>query len=200
MSQDLLYFTVSIDGITGSAPADGFIDNLSANSYIVPGVGGTYDMATGWPSDFANATARARGNLRWKAILEQLASTVTPYAVSNITATGATNTGEATSMDFTVVYDRPDYLYAYDELNAGVMLFNDHAIARWIARALVQNINVETYPVLDPTAFSSPNYHYGETLLPLNAAPLSPDIATAETKINVTFVADTSGTTFYPLV
>jgi hypothetical protein len=116
-----------------------------------------------------------------------------------VSATGATASAQATTMDFTVVYDRPDYLYAYDELNPGEMLYNDDAIKRWIARALVANINVDNYPVIDPTTFTDPNYHYGESLIPVNAAPLAADIATAESKITVNFVADTSGSTYYPM-
>jgi hypothetical protein len=199
MSQDLLFYTVSIAGVTASAPGDGFIDNLPANSYITPGSGGTYDMSSGWPTNAANAAARARGNIRWNSIVSQLASTVTPFAIKNVSATGATASAQATTMDFTVVYDRPDYLYAYDELNPGEMLYNDDAIKRWIARALVANVNVDNYPVIDPTAFSDPNYHYGESLIAVNAGPLADDIAAAESKITVNFVADASGSTYYPM-
>jgi hypothetical protein len=199
MSQNLLYYTVSIAGVTAAAPGDGFIDNLPATSYIVPGSGGTYDMSTGWPTNAANATARARANIRWNSVLSQLASTVTPFAVQNVSATGATNSAQADTMDFTVVYDRPDYLYAYDELNPGEKLYNDDAIKRWIARALVANVTVDNYPVIDPTAFSNPNFHYGESLISVNAAPLAADIAAAEELITVTFVTSTSGQTYYPI-
>ncbi len=102
-------------------------------------------------------------------------------------------------MTFTVVYDRGDYLYAYDELNPGVLLTNAAAITRWIARALIATINVTTFPVLDPTANTAPVYHYGESLQPVTAGPLSVDIPTAEGKITTTFVADVSGALVYPL-
>lgn len=196
MSQDFLYYQVVIDALTGSAPADGFINNLTPKSYITPGSGSTYDMEVGWPTDLNGALASARGNLRWEAVLQQLSSVVTPFAVTNVVPTGANATTPATSMNFTVVYDRPDYLYAYDEANPGTMLYNEDAITRWIARALMENIN-SNIPVLDPTPFTSPNVHYGESIRMVNAGPLAANLGAAEAAITVTPITATSGSTFW---
>ncbi len=199
MTQDLLYFTVSIAGITGSPPSDGFINNLPASSLITLGSGGSFDTESDWPVNLAFATSIARANLRWNAIVAQLSTTVNPYALSNITAVGATANTTATAMTFTVVYDRGDYLYAYDELNQGVVLTNTAAITRWVARALVATINVTSFSILDPTAYTDPTYHYGESLQPVTAGPLCANIPTAEGSITTTFVSDVSGALVYPL-
>ncbi len=205
MSQDLLYYTITIAGNSNVSPADGFIDNNSASSYILAGVDGTYDVEAGWATNLADALAKARANLRWKTLIEQISLTVNPYAIQNITATGATSSASATSLVFTLVYDRPDYLYAYDELNPGLMLYNNDAIQRWVARALLVNINVDNYPILDPTAVIGPAAHYGQSLQPLNAAPLystgtlAGDIAAATAAVTVVFETTVSGIVEYPL-
>jgi hypothetical protein len=194
MTQNLLYYNVSIAAVTGAAPADGFIDNRSASSYIIPD--GT-DMESGWPGNVGGALAKARANLRWTQIISQLSTTVTPYAISNIIAVNGSNIAAASAMNFTVVYDRGDYLFAYDELNPGAILYNEFAVTRWIARALIANINVDNFDVLDPTASTDPTQHYGQSIQPVNAAPLAIDIPTATSLISLSFVSEVSGALEY---
>jgi hypothetical protein len=199
MTQDLVYYTVSIAQVTGSPPSDGFINNLPASALIVPGTGSGTDMETDWPTTLAFSQSIARANLRWNAIVQQLSMTVNPYDINNISAVGATSSTIATAMNFTLVINRPDYLYAYDELNAGAILYNANAINRWIARAMIATINATSFPVLDPTAYTDPNYHYGESLQSITAGPLCVDLPTATSFLTTTLITDVSGPLVYPL-
>jgi hypothetical protein len=199
MAQNLLYYTVNISTLGGAAPADGFIDNNTSEFYIQPGSGSTTDEGTGWPSSLEDAQQKTRANLRWAAILQQLSSAVNTYSVGDIATTGASATAAGTAMTFSVAYDRPDYLYAYDELNPGAILYNDVAIKRWVARALIETINTNAF-VMDPTAYTAPNYYYGPSYQAITAGPLAANIGAAEAAITVTLNASTgSGTPVYPL-
>lgn len=184
MSVQILYFAVSISTLTGVGGfGDGFVDNNSASSFIVAD-------GSQWPANLGSATTRARGNLRWRSVIQYLSENATIFSLSNITATGSNFNVTPTSMNFTVAYDRPDYLYAYDELVPGVKLYNQAAIKRWIARGLIQNIT-SLYPVVDPTqvtGITGAAGHYGYNVRLVNAGPLAVDVTAAEAAITVTAV------------
>lgn len=127
------YYSVTINNITGPAPFDGFIDNLTIEMY---GRNGLY------PSTLELARAKARANYRFRRMAEDLS---VMQSVTNLFVFGndATNDSEPSQLSFTVVFDRPEYIFTYNEeypaTSSTEILLGEDAIKRVVARVFFNN-------------------------------------------------------------
>lgn len=171
----LAYYRVTINNITGSAPSDGFIDPTPANDYMT--FNQTSYSLENWPTDTNSALAKARANIRWNIVKEQLGLVLNPLSIFDVEAPGADINTPPTSVSFTIVYERPDYLNIEDELNKGQYLTNSDAISRFICRALICSRTTNT-TVLNPKE------KYFDTLS-TEVGPLVADLLTAKSSVTV---------------
>lgn len=127
---EISYYTVNIGLLTGGvAPADGHVDFTTPEEYGALGA---------FPSTLIFSRAKERANMRWEAIMRQLGAEIQPLQISGAVATTADEDTEATVVDFTVAYDRVEYLRTEDtENNPGIFLEGTAAIKRWVERALI---------------------------------------------------------------
>lgn len=184
-----VYFAVTVTS-PGSlaAPADGFVDDLNPEGYAVPTADPTANpRSTGsYPSTKILSLAKERGNMRWAEILIQCSSTIQPTNQLYVDAIGADQDTEATSMNFVLKYDRPEYVATEDELNPGTILVGVDAVKRFIARALVTDLisNRDVYnPDIVVTATGS--QVQGPIIETVSANKVFANIATAEASITV---------------
>jgi len=172
------FFEVTIDatGLGGSAPADGFIDNLDPRGW---------SGVSSWPTTPTSALAKTRAWIRWRGMVQELSLMVNPVNFVAITKPGATQDNPATSLTFTVVYDKVDFLHTSDEINGGILSGVD-CIKRLIARALIRNYHVRC-SIYDPTFIKG----YEEQIEDVDADQLTSTIQLAEANITVVHVPNT---------
>ena len=188
MSIQPYYFNIAINQLAGAAPNDGFVDNNSSVFYIQNN--GT-DLGTGWAMDLAHAQAKARANIRWSSVLQQLELQATPYLVCSIVATGADQNTPASVFSFSVAYQDVEPLNTLDETAASpTYLTGAAAIKRFVARALTNNITTN-YMVMDPSIVGSNQCHYGPSTQVIIAGAAAASIPVAEAQITVTQVPNT---------
>ena len=127
---EINYYTVTIGALTGgAAPDDGHVDFTTVEEY---------GATSGFPTTDVLALAKERANMRWEAIVRQLGTETHPLQISGAVAAAADEDTPATSVDFTVAYDRVEYLRTEDtEDSPGTFLTGTAAIKRWVERALV---------------------------------------------------------------
>jgi hypothetical protein len=126
------FYTITIGALIGGTElSDGHVDNTTPEAY---GALGTF------PSTDALSLQKTRANLRYNEIISRLGENIQPLQISNIIATGASADTPATSFEFTVAYDRIEYLRTEDELNPGIFLEGAAAVDRWVERALTTDI------------------------------------------------------------
>lgn len=172
--KDLAYYRVTISAPpAGTAPSDGFIDPQQANDYL------SFDQETGvlsgWPSSSTTALAKARANVRWEIVKEQLGLILNVLSVSNIAIDGATIDTAPSDIEFTVVYERPSYVAIPDSLNPGTTLTGADAVARFVENAFVASRTLTT-EILNPTIESSPQTAYFQTIL-LDVGPIATSLS-----------------------
>jgi hypothetical protein len=197
MSLFLAYYNVSISQTLAAAPSDGFLDFLRPQDYIVDS---GPDLETGWPTSLSNSLAKERAYLRWQTVIQQLETNVSPIAITATLAPSANVNTPPISFSFTIAYDRPDYLYAYDELNSNAIITGTLAVRRFVARALISTIT-RNVSILDPTLVLGPSAHYGESIQVITVGPLftgAAALAAAEATITVAQVANTYNTGWTP--
>ena len=137
-------YRVTINKLEATAPGDGFIDPTLANNYLDDSTG----EITGWPTSNALALAKARANVRWRIVIEQLGLTLNVLGIKDIMITGADINTAPSTVSFTVVYDRPSALFTNDEYNSGIVLSGTDAIVRFVERALLTT-RTQNYTVLN---------------------------------------------------
>lgn len=123
---EINYYTVNIGALTS-----GHVDHTTPEQYAV---------TSAFPSTKVLSLVKERANMRWEEIIRQISETIQPLQISGVVATGADENTEATAFDFTVAYDRVEYLRTEDELNPGIFLEGADAIKRWVERALTVEI------------------------------------------------------------
>lgn len=124
--------------ITGSN--QGFVDHLSQRYYGANG---------GHSSTQNNVLAKERSNMRWENIIIRISENATPVDIVNISNGSATADAVGSGFAFTISYDRPDYLYTYNELfgtghsTTALQVLTDPlvAIKRQVARTFVWDIS-----------------------------------------------------------
>jgi hypothetical protein len=146
---EINFYTVTIGALAGGpAPADGHIDNKTAQQYGFDSIVNDGPSTT-FPTTNVLALAKERANMRYEAIIRQISDVIQPIQISGVVATGADEDTEATSFVFTVAYDRKEFLRTEDELNLGTFLTEAAAIKRWIERALITD-SVENREIFKP--------------------------------------------------
>lgn len=176
MSLQLAYFRVSINaaGLGGSDPADGFVDNKTPRDW---------SKTVGFPTTDAAANAKTRANLRWKEIMQRVSTQISPQII-DVDAPGATPDTPASSISFTLIYDREEFIFTDDEINGGTLTL-EAAIKREVARALVTDL-VRHTQVYNPSVED-----YQDRLVQITVGKLAASIQAAETKITVARVPNT---------
>lgn len=126
-------------GAEPAAPADGFIDIKSSDSYIKGG---------GMHATVAKARAKARAFRRYFKLIHQIENMATTSIVS-ATATGAAIDTAATDLKMRLAFNT-SALTTEDENNPGQLLTGAAALKRCVARALIlsEDIRMEYF---DPT-------------------------------------------------
>ena len=142
--QEINNYRITINKLEAATPGDGFIDPTLANNYLDDSTG----EITGWPSSNSLALAKARANVRWGIVIEQLGLTLNVLGIKDIVVTGADINTAPTTVSFTVVYDRPSALFTDDEYNSGSVLSGTDAIVRFVERALLTT-RTQNYTVLN---------------------------------------------------
>ena len=180
----LVRYRVEISALLKSDPGNGFVDNQRLEDYRT---GGSPTEA----ADLDKAIEKERANLRWREIRQQVATHIAPVGILAFDAPGADANTPPSSFAFTLVYDRPDYVYAYDETDAPTVLHDEDAVKRLVARALIADITTSTI-VLDPTPVADTPHSsaYGESVQVVTAGKIADDLAEAEAAITVTKLAD----------
>lgn len=172
------YYKVVIENVTGASPKDGFVDPTTLEAYFT-------EDDTKVLTDVNLILAKERANVRWKAILMNLGTTIGPF-VSNIIVNGGDYDTEPTSVELTVGYDRIDYLNTEDEQNQGVRLIGAESIKRFVARALSNDFNTRREI---PFTQTSPVVYYDKLVEDIFVGAIG-DIPTVEAKISVELVEE----------
>ena len=159
------YFIVDITGA---------VDNLSPEQFGA------------FPATLVQSLIIERTNMRYEAVIRSASEDIQPLQTSAIAVTGRTATAPATAIQFTLAYDRPEFLYTEDEDNPGTFLTGLAAVERYVARGLV-NDEVMNRQIYDPETTDDSNT---AQILEVTATKLYADISTAEGNITVTEVAD----------
>lgn len=141
-------YQITIQGQSGVAPNDGFIDPTNIVWYMANGAPA--------PTSLANSMAKTRANIRFKFLQQQLNQTCNIYT-NNSNAIGANCNTPASSLVFNAVIERGDsFITTYDELNVGVTLTGVDALTRMVARALIESRTSMEVNFYDPTQTSAP--------------------------------------------
>lgn len=177
------YFRVQVssNNLGGLAPNNGFIDDKKPHEF------------DNFPSTVENSYKKERSNIRYEEIIRQMSMTTSPVnnTPSNIDAPGRDENTDPTNFNFTVVFDKPDYLRTEDENNKNTFLTQEDAIKRYVARALTLTLE-KNRDILNPTKlnatdlFSNPNIIQNITV-----GNLASDLSTAETNITVSEIENT---------
>lgn len=177
------YFRVTIANMTAAAPGDGFIDDILIEQY---GRDGAY------PTTLELARTKARGNFRFRRVCEELNVMQTVSHLFDFNRVGGDEDTEHTTFEFTVVYDRIEYVFTRDELypefTATEFLYGSDAIKRAIARIFITNFITKAEFPRNPDIANQGYEWIREDLLvsgPNNTGNLNTDIASAEGDITV---------------
>lgn len=179
--KNLAYYRVTINNTSqNSSPSDGFIDFNNVSNYIqVDQVNGIYQNL---PSSLSNSLAKTRGYIRYQKIVDNLNFTLNTLGIIDMVAVGADVNTEATSISFTVVYDKPSYIQTVDPITTKIV-YDAKAIKVWIATALNQNLKMN-YMIFDPTLSINPNVMKGYLIQNIAVGPLGA-VAALENTITV---------------
>ncbi len=186
MSVQLVQFRVEITSLIEPEEGNGFVDNKTLEKYRT---GETPSEA----SSLDKALEKERGNMRWNEIVQRVSTYIAPVRILDIVADGADANTAPTSVAFTLVYDREDYVYAHDDVSVPpTIIYGADGIKRLVAIALSSDITSSTI-VLDPTlvAGTPTSSAYGESIRKVTAAKAAADISAAEAAITVTKLANT---------
>lgn len=177
---DYKHYRVSIQKIDGAAPSDGFVDDKDPLDW------GSTDK--GFPTTLASSLAKTRASLRWREIIQRLQENATPK-IFRIDANGATPDTPATTFDFTLMYEREAYVYAYNPDATGEddkIIYGMDAIKIQIAKALMMNRDINT-TIYDPKN----DKHYNDQIAIISVGKLVDSIADGKAKITVQEIPNT---------
>lgn len=174
----MVQYRVEIEKLEQPDEGDGFVDHTRLEIYR------TLDKDDE-ASDLDKALAKERANMRWEAIVQRVSTYISPVRILDIVATGANANTAPTKVEFTLVYDREDYVLAHDELNPPEILYGANALKRLVATALASDITSSTI-VLDPTPLVGVLGAYGESIQKVTAGKAAATIEDAEAAITVT--------------
>jgi len=149
MASSVQAYAITItNGITGAAPADGFVDPSKLENY------GLDFKTTPSGLTFALCQAKRRGNLRWTEIINQLGMVTNCHVHRPSIVSDATATTEATSVAFQIYVQYGDAaLTTSDELVSGQNLSGIACIKRCVARGLAATL-FRQIDIVDPTGMA----------------------------------------------
>jgi hypothetical protein len=153
------------NGVTGAAPADGFIDpkRLEVEAYNQTPTGLT----------LALCQAKRRGNLRWAEIFNQIGLVTNCYLSHSSIVSDATFKTEPTSVSFVLFVEHgDDWLVTQDELTPGAVLTGVACLKRCIARGLATPLNRQI-DIYDPTPVAGA-WGGGTTSVPRTGSRINP--------------------------
>lgn len=137
-----------------------------------------------FPATLAQSLDIERTNMRYEAVIRGLSTDIQPLQTSSIQVTGRTADDPATAIQFTVPYDRPEFLSTEDEDNLGTFLTGVDALERYVARELIQDA-ILNRQVFDPEATGNE-----PQILEVFAAKEFSSLAEAASSITVIKVVD----------
>jgi len=149
------YYKVKIDAvISGSSligitsGKTGFIDNITAEEW---------KKISNPPSNLGLSREKARANLRFEEIVNNLNEIHSLTELSNISNGGASEDTPGSAFSFSIIYDRGEYVFVENEFYgvsshptyAQKFLYNEDAIKRNCAKAIARDFNSKKRFVLD---------------------------------------------------
>lgn len=167
---ELAYYIVEIDGA---------IDKLSPELYAAAN-------NDAFPTTLDFSMEIERTNMRYEAVIRSVSEDIQPLQTSAISTTDRTEDDPATAIQFTLVYDRPEFLNTEDEGEPGTFLTDIDAVTRYVARGLIAD-EVLNRQIFNPNTEIDSN---AAQILKVTAPKLYADVLTAEGNITVTKVVD----------
>jgi hypothetical protein len=165
------------------------------------GSGATFNLGS-YPSNFDNSLAKVRANVRYRELIDQVQLMANGF-FCEIDAVGADVNTPPTSFEFTVFFERDEFVQTPDETAPGTSLTGADAVTRCIARALLLDKFTlrEVYNPQETAANTnngSVNFVRNPTVVTLvEAAPLvtptgnlANDLTTASAAVTVTQIAN----------
>ena len=180
--------TISASSLIGAPPADGFMDHVTLEEYVTNGT---------QPASLANSESKARANVRYWYMIFYLTENQSPFRVYDRDNGGATVDAPGSYFKFRITYERPGYVYTYNEFvndpahptYGQKILTSANAIKRQVARVFTQTISANEAwvkdPVLDGHEWLDKEITVGT---PLSGTPASAMIV-AESLISVTRIS-----------
>lgn len=181
-------YDITIAGVSGAAPSDGFIDPQTVYAY-------TNATPSDHPSTYATSLAKSRANRRNKNLINSIQFYSGMHIIS-MTVGGTPSCDVApTSLIVRVEIGDVNSISVADESNAGATLTGLPAMKRIIARPLVNSETI-MLEVLDPTTNNAPGVNNATAYARAGArfnietvGPLYTTIAAAEASITLTLVS-----------
>ncbi len=179
-------YDITIAGVGGAAPADGFIDPKTVYAYANV-------SSADKPTSYANSLAKSRANRRHKNVVLGV-QFFSGLQIVSVTVGGSPSASTApTNIVYRVTIGNVDSVAVEDENNAGETLKGIPAIKRIIARALIKQESI-LLDVLDPTTATAPgnNTAFARAGTRFNVetvGALYANLAAAEAGVSVTLVA-----------
>lgn len=156
---------------------------------VVSDIGFVAGNHGGTPLTYAQSIDKERANMRWDGIVNKLGELISPIYLSVFDKTGTIDgTAAVDSLEFTIAYDRANYLSTEDETSPGDYLVGTDCIKRLIARALIKDYS-GNQEIFDPTItnFGTKCARVNPTqILPILAAKLETLVTNVEPNITVT--------------
>ena len=184
---EVSYFRVAIDvaSLTPAGPVEtlGGVDNITPEQHGV---------LTDFPSTFILSLQKERANMRFEEILRQVSEKIQPLFVSSIVNDATEDTPVTSPFEFTLSYDRPEYLRTEDEFNLGTFFTGDAAIKRWVERAITATI-IQNRNVFDPDNTNPPSgvFNNAPQMIEVTADSADAGVLTAPiAEVTVTEVAN----------
>lgn len=176
------YYRVQISpsGIGGTAPQNGFVDDKESYEFDP------------LPTTLDNSLAKERGNVRYEEIIRRLGTNIDPvnHTPRQINAPGRDGDTAPTAFDFTVAFERPEYLQTEDENNPGSTLSGTDAVQRFVARALVTH-RKDNRQVFNPETNSFGVRTNPAIIREVETEGLANTVADVEGNITVTEISNT---------
>lgn len=143
--------TVTVETVDGSGKiltytsSIGLTTQVNDSPTMTGGAGsGAAFKFGGYPLDLATSTARARGNVRYRMMLDQIQLMANAYACNfDYYATVGTTS-------LTLYFERDEFVMTPDETTPGITLFGVAAVERCIARSMLKS-KTTLRDVYDPT-------------------------------------------------
>lgn len=146
-----------------------------------------------FPTTLTTSTRKEKENMRWEAVLRELAITQNPYALVDVQSNSLRGDDNGSIITFTVAYTNTDGMRVEDVTSPGTYITTPTlVIKRWIATALFRDLT-QIRQVYDPTRVGGDVYPTNpDTIVSVTAEKVDPSgsytVVTVENHITVTEV------------